>query len=216
MIDQRRQKKFNLLLNKYGLEFNDHHITSKTNNKTSRIEKLYDHGKIKQDFLAKIRNYDLNQKQRQEEYQCTFYPKINKRSRSLANSMNTTEGGEKSIYDRNILWANNRNEMIQKEKKKKMMIDNEKNLYMPITSKYQKEFSSKQNLSTNMSTLLYFERQEKARKIKKNNSSIITLSKYNSCFTDLGKNYMITKSFLSQWKAALHDELLFTRDNDEI
>lgn len=144
---------------------------------------------------------------------CTFNPIINKKSKNIFSTSKLNQSSD--IYERNLDWEMQKNEKLQMEKKKK----NDKRInftYKPKLNKYHLSnvFNNNYSVKNNLSTVLFLERQEKARENKQyrtNNSRYNShfKTRYRSCSTDtsrIGKN--INNAWMNQCKAVLHDELL--------
>ena len=140
---------------------------------------------------------------------CTFNPRINKKSKLIFSTSKLNQSSD--IYERNLDWEIQKNEKLQMEKKKKN--DSKINFtYQPIL--YKNVFNNNYSVKNNLSTVLFLERQERARENKQyrtNNSRYSShyKTKYRSCSTDTSricKN--MNNAWMNQCKAVLHDELL--------
>lgn len=195
-----RIEKFNNFLVKYN-----NNIQQENKPKINRINNLYENAKIKNVYLEKLRNHAQTLKIKKETHECTFYPEINHKSRSIASS------DRMNVYERNMIWVNNKIEKIQQIKKVKVY-EREEYPYKPRITDYCKESNSKRTIKTNLSTVLYLERQQKAR-YNKYLSSDGFKTKYKSCSSEPSKlSINISQTFLSQCKAILHEELVQSKE----
>lgn len=224
-ISTKRYSKFQKFLDKYGEnEGNSKNKTRSTDKKSkkTRTDKLYEQAKIKNIYIEKVQKEQKTNKLSKEIAKCTFAPKINKKSKMIASNSKLNQSSD--IYERNLDWEIQKNEKIQKSRKTKI----EKKIQYSYKPQVRKSdlsdvFSPKVSVKNNLSTLLFLERQEKARANKDykthfyNGINYQYKTKYRSLSTEVTRfSKNLTNSVMSQCKAALHDELFETEDIEGI
>lgn len=186
---------------------------SRSVERKKRIDVLYEQAKIKNIYIERIQNQNKNMKIKKEIENCTFNPRINKKSKLIFSTSKLNQNSD--IYERNLDWEMQKNEKLQMEKKKKN--DSKINFtYQPILNKNHltNVFNNNYSVKNNLSTVLFLERQERARENKQyrtNNSRYSShyKTKYRSCSTDTSRLCKhINNAWMNQCKAVLHDELL--------
>lgn len=224
-ISSKRYSKFQQFLDKYGENERNSKNAKRSMDKKSkktRTDKLYEQAKIKNIYIERVQKEQKTNKLSKEIAKCTFVPKINKKSKMIASNPKLNQSSD--IYERNLDWEIQKNEKIQKRRKNK--IDTKKQYsYKPQLRKSDLNdvFTPKISVKNNLSTVLFLERQEKARANKDYKEHFYSglnyqyKTKYRSCSTEVTRfSKNITNSVMSQCKAALHDELFETEDIEGI
>lgn len=229
-----RSDMFNRFLKKvnpvYSKKQNNEYINYNNNNKhpsrsveqnkstKRRIENLYEHARLKNMYLCQLQEQQKQNKLLEETRHCTFKPVTNKKIKAFVSSskLNTSD----DIYERSKEWEMNKRQKIQKEKNK-MNEQKEEYSYMPVLTELKDGMFTEMNVTNNLSTVLFLERQEKARENKnyvdnyfnnKNKKGYTTpyknkdkgISGVNDSIVQTVNNQRI---LMEEYKAALHAEL---------
>ena len=180
-----------------------------------RIDNLYEHARLKNIYLSQLQEQQKQNKLLEETRHCTFKPVTNKKIKAFTSSckLNTSD----DIYERSKEWEMNKRQKIQKEKNK-MNEQKEEYSYMPVLTELKDGMFTEMNVTNNLSTVLFLERQEKARENKQyidnyyNNQHKKGYSTYcKHKDKGLGVNdpaqTVNNQKMLLECKAALHAEL---------
>ena len=211
-------KRFNNNIHKHSKnKFVSHSQENKNNiNKhphKQRIENLFEHARLKNIYLAQLQEEQKKQKSLKETQQCTFKPKIDKRSKAIVSSFQLDFNVD--IYQRTHIWELLKNEKIQKEQQR-IIEQQEEFSHKPLLTELDNGIFALPThiMSHNLSTMLFFERQGKARENKhyKDNffnkrSHSLPHKQRNKTSTSIDSIHNVNQKLLSHCKAVLHAEL---------
>ena len=187
---------------------NNHKLSYK-----KRIENLFEHARLKNIYLAQLQEEQKKHKLQQEEEQCTFKPTINKKSKAIVSSFQLDSSVD--IYERTHIWELLRNEKIQKEQQRKIE-QQEEYSHKPLLTELNNDIFTLPThiMSHNLSTMLFFQRQGKARENKQYKDNYFNKQSHslphkqrNKTSTSIDSIHNVNNKLLSHCKAALHAEL---------
>lgn len=206
---------YNDLINKYSNDIPSYHQQKIESISKHRCELLYNHSKIKKEYLLQCFKDKADKIKQNELNGCTFSPQIhtktrNKRLNSSADIPPKQQHQlDANIYERSVNWDKLRQENVIKAKRK--YSDDLQYTYSPqihqITQEYLTQVFNKDNdIAKQPQNYLFLLRQFKARKDQNREENRNSNNYLYSSISN--KRHKISTECMTQFKSMMHQEIM--------
>lgn len=208
------QNYYHSLIEKYSNDNNESKETIEKEKKSKvRCEFLYNHAKIKKQYLTQLRKARIEELKGKEMDNCTFNPTLNRHQFNQTKKKEEDQYNEMSntptnVYERNMQWMKAKQEILIKTKRK-YSIDNTTYPYSPeIHNMSMKIFNKEKDICNNIENSLFFQRQFKARNKKEDHKNKNTISQSKNKYPTIKHKRKVSGEDLGRFKSFLHKKII--------